>query len=131
MGAPIAIVGMACRFPGGADDPAALWRLLRDGVDATGEVPAERWDVEAVYDADPGKPGKMYTRRGGFLARSIRDFDAAFFGISGHEASYLDPQQRLNLETAWHAVEDAGMTPAALARATTGVFMGATISGYL
>ena len=121
--APIAIVGMACRFPGGADDPERFWRLLHDGVDAVTEVPADRWDVEAVYDARPEAPGKIATRHGGFLANVDR-FDAALFGIAPREAQSMDPQQRLLLEVAWEALEDAGHAPDRLAGSRTGVFVG-------
>src|SRR4051794_23327311 len=95
---PIAVVGMGCRFPG-AKDPDAYWALLRDGVDAIREVPAERWNAEALLDADPAAPGKMTTRWGGFLDQVDR-FDAGFFGISPREAARMDPQQRLLLEVA-------------------------------
>ena len=104
---PVAIVGLGCRFPGGADSPDAFWRLLRDGVDAVGEVPAERWDVDAFYDSDRSAPGRMYTRHGAFLDR-LDQFDPVFFGISPREAEYMDPQQRLLLEVAWETLEDAG-----------------------
>ena len=124
----IAIVGMGCRFPG-ADGPAAFWRLLRDGVDAVREVPADRWDVEALYDPDPRAPGKMSTRWGGFLER-IDGFDAGFFSISPREAMRMDPQQRLLLEVAWEALEDAGIDPDALAGSSTGVFVGISASDY-
>ncbi|HWE60508.1 MAG TPA: polyketide synthase, partial [Chloroflexota bacterium] len=107
--APIAIVGMGCRFPGGADDPEAFWRLLRDGVDAIVEVPPDRWDVDAYYDADPETPGKMYTRWGGFLTERIDAFDADFFGIAPREARSMDPQQRLLLEVIWEALEHANL----------------------
>jgi len=120
---PIAILGVGCRFPGGADDPEAYWRLLRDGVDAIREVPAERWDVDAYYDPDPAAPGKMSTRNGGFLDRVDR-FDAGFFGISPREATSLDPQQRLLLEVAWEALERAGQAPDRLAADRTGAFVG-------
>ena len=94
---PIAIVGMGCRFPGGADNPEAFWRLLRDGVDGITEVPADRWDIEKYYDPDPDAPGKMSTRQGGFLAQ-VDAFNPEFFGISAREAASMDAQQRLLLE---------------------------------
>src|SRR5688572_19758838 len=86
---PIAVVGIGCRFPGGANDPESFWRLLRDGVDAVREVPPDRWDVDAYYDPDPDAAGRMYTRYGGFLDR-VDTFDAQFFGISPREATSLD-----------------------------------------
>src|SRR5262249_49174254 len=95
---PIAIVGIGCRYPGGIADPETFWRVLDEGIDAVREVPRERWDIDALYDPDPGAPGKMTTRCGGFLAEIDR-FDAGFFGISPREAVSLDPQQRLLLET--------------------------------
>src|SRR6185436_11392416 len=104
---PIAIIGMACRFPG-ARDSDALWELLRDGRDAITEVPRDRWDINACYSPPPAVPGKMTTRWGGFL-EEIDLFDAGFFAITRHEATYLDPQQRLVLEVAWHALEDAAI----------------------
>jgi len=125
---PIAIVGMACRFPG-ADDTDAFWRLLSDGVDAIREVPKDRWDAAALYDADPAAPGKTSTRFGGFLS-DIDRFDADFFGISRREAEQMDPQQRLLLEVAWHAIEDAGIAPAGLAGTNAGVFVGISSSDY-
>lgn len=105
--APIAVVGLGCRFPGG-EDPAAFWRLLRAGEDAVDEVPAERWDVDAIFDADPAAPGKSYARRGAFL-RQGGELDADFFGVSPREMATLDPQQRLLMEVAWEALEDAGL----------------------
>ena len=108
-GEPIAIIGIGCRFPG-ASDPAAFWRLLRDGADAIREVPADRWDQHAFYDPDPATPGKMNTRWGGFLEQ-VDQFDPHFFGISPREAARMDPQQRLLLEVAWEALEDAGQVP--------------------
>ena len=101
----IAIVGMGCRFPG-APSPKAFWELLKNGVDAVGEVPADRWSLSSFYDPNPAARGKTYARWGGFL-ESIDKFDAAFFGISPREAECMDPQQRLLLELAWESLEDA------------------------
>lgn len=126
---PIAIIGLGCRFPG-AKDPAAFWQLLRDGVDAITEVPADRFDIDAIYDPRPGVPGKIATRWGGFLEQ-VDHFDAAFFGISPREAMHVDPQQRLLLEVAWEALEDAGQVPDRLAGSQTGVFMGMCYNDYL
>ena len=111
---PIAVIGVACRFPGGANTPEAFWQLLREGVDAVREVPRDRWDIDAYYDPDPDAPGKMYTRWGGFIDQIDR-FDAEFFGISPREAVSMDPQQRLLLEVGWEALEDAGCAPERLA----------------
>src|SRR4051794_28116261 len=99
-GEPIAVVGLGCRFPGGANSPAAYWQLLRDGVDAVSEVPADRWDIDAYFDPNPDAPGKMYTRWGGFI-KGVDLFEPQFFGIAPREAVSLDPQQRLLLEVAW------------------------------
>ncbi|MBT3288509.1 MAG: acyltransferase domain-containing protein [Victivallales bacterium] len=126
---PIAIVGMACRFPGGADDPDSYWRLLRNGVDAIREIPAERWDVDSYYDPDSRAPGKMNTRWGGFLD-GVAEFDNHFFGISEREATQMDPQHRLVLELAWEALEDAGLPPSRLRGSRTGVFIGLSHSEY-
>jgi myxalamid-type polyketide synthase MxaE and MxaD len=118
---PIAIVGMACRFPG-APDLEAFWRLLLEGRDAVEEVPLERWDVNAYYDPDRSAPGKVVQRYGGFL-RDVDRFDAAFFGISPREAPHVDPRQRLMLEVAWEALEDAGIPAEAVAGSATGVYV--------
>jgi acyl transferase domain-containing protein len=126
---PVAIVGIGCRFPGGARDPEAFWQLLRDGVDAVGEIPRERWDVDAYFDADPDAAGRMYVRHGAFLTEVDR-FDAAFFGISPREARSMDPQQRLLLEVAWEALEHGGQAPDRLAGTATGVFVGIGTNDY-
>lgn len=125
---PIAIVGIACRFPL-SPDPQAFWRLFRDGVDATRSVPPDRWDADALYDPDPQAPGTINTRRGAFLDR-VDLFDPMFFGISPREAAEMDPQQRLALELAWEGLEDAGIPPRSLAGTRTGVFMGVIFRDY-
>nr|WP_322664020.1 beta-ketoacyl synthase N-terminal-like domain-containing protein [Dendronalium sp. ChiSLP03b]MDZ8207924.1 beta-ketoacyl synthase N-terminal-like domain-containing protein [Dendronalium sp. ChiSLP03b] len=126
---PIAIVGMSCRFPG-AKDLESFWQVLRDGVDATTEVPSSRWDTDAFYDPNPETPGKMYVRRGGFLD-GVEKFDAEFFGISPREAMSLDPQQRLLLEVGWEALENAAQAPEKLNSSLTGVFVGMCNNDYL
>ena len=125
---PIAIIGIGCRFPG-AGGPEAFWQLVRDGVNAIGEIPAERFDIDAVYDVRPGIPGKLNTRYGGFLEK-VDHFDPSFFGISPREAAAMDPQQRLLLEVAWEAMEDAGQTAGTLDPGRTGVFVGMCNSDY-
>ncbi len=120
---PVAIIGMACRFPGEASSPAAFWDLLRRGADARTEIPAERWSIDEFYNPDPNAPGKMYTRYGCLLP-TIERFDADFFGLSPHETTRMDPQQRLLLEVAWEALENAGLAASTLAKSQTGVFLG-------
>ncbi len=120
---PIAIVGIGCRFPGGADSPNQLWQLLRDGVDAIGPIPADRLNLTRLYDERPATPGKIMSRWGGYLDK-LDEFDADFFGISPREAENLDPQQRLLLEVTWEALADAGIVPVQLSGGTTGVFVG-------
>jgi acyl transferase domain-containing protein/surfactin synthase thioesterase subunit len=127
---PIAIVGIGCRFPGGVDGPATLWTLLSEGVDPLGDVPVDRWPLDELYDASPDTPGKMYMRQGGFL-EDVARFDAGFFRITPREASMLDPQQRILLEVAWEALENAGQVPAALLGTRTGVFVGSAVNSYL
>ena len=126
---PIAIIGMGCRFPGGANDPESFWQLLCNGVDATREIPSDRWDINAYYDPNPQTPGKMYTRRGGFLDR-VDEFDAEFFGIAPREAVSMDPQQRLLLEVSYSALENAGQAPDKLSGSQSGVFIGISAHDY-
>jgi acyl transferase domain-containing protein/acyl carrier protein len=125
----IAIIGIGCRFPGGADGPESFWRLMRDGIDAISEVPPERWALQTFYDPKPATPGKTNTRWGGFLPQ-VDGFDANFFNISPREAVRMDPQQRLLLEVAWEALEDAGQVPEKLAGSATGVFLGMIANEY-
>ena len=127
---PIAIIGMSCRFPGNANDPEAFWSLLKDGVDAVTEVPADRWDADAFYDPDPDTPGKMNTKWGAFLEEAY-GFDAGFFGISPREAVDMDPQQRILLEVTWEALENAGQIKDKRGDSQTGIFIGLTNNDYL
>ncbi|WP_174185063.1 hybrid fatty acyl-AMP ligase/type I polyketide synthase [Nocardia barduliensis] len=126
----IAIISMACRFPGGADDPEALWRMLDDGRDGLSDVPPGRWSTDGLYDPDPAAEGKAYTFRGGYLTQ-VDEFDAAFFGIGPREAAVMDPQQRLMLELSWEAIERSGRDPRQLQGSMTGVYFGVYSTGYL
>ncbi|MFG2628159.1 amino acid adenylation domain-containing protein [Streptomyces sp. NPDC048473] len=126
---PIAIVGMSCRMPGGAEDPEAFWEFLKRGGDGIDDVPASRWDADRYHDPTGEAPGTSYTRRGGFLG-DIDGFDAPFFGISRREAESLDPQQRLVLEVGWEALEHAGLPADRLNGSRTGVFLGITNYDY-
>ncbi len=123
---PIAIVGIGCRYPGGADNPAAYWQLLQQGQDAVREVPPERWDVDALVKQNPTIPTHWF---GGFLD-GIDQFDPEFFGISPREANTMDPQQRLVLEVSWEALEQAGILPDSLMNTQTGMFLGITTTDY-
>jgi acyl transferase domain-containing protein len=126
---PIAIVGLGCRFPGGANGAEAFWQLLSHGIDAVREVPPQRWNIDEFYDPDPTAPGKVNTRRGGFLDR-VDEFDADFFGISPREAIRVDPQHRVLLEVGWEALEDAGIVPGDIAQTKAGVYIGVIGNDY-
>lgn len=127
---PVAIIGMGCRFPGGADTPERFWSVLREGRDVIAETPKERWDTSEFYDPDPEAPGKMNSRWGAFL-NGVDLFDPYFFGISPREATSLDPQQRLLLEVSWEAFEDGGIPPDSLGGSRCGVFVGASSDDYM
>ena len=125
----VAIIGLACRFPGGANSPANYWSLLQDGVDAITEVPPDRWHNDDYYDSDRSKSGKIVTRFGGFIDQ-VDQFDPQFFSISPREATFTDPQQRILLELAWQALEHAGIDPSSLVGSQTGVFTGIFAHDY-
>ncbi|WP_280233452.1 type I polyketide synthase [Nocardia cyriacigeorgica] len=126
----IAVVSMACRFPGGADSPERLWQLLVDGADVVSDPPTDRWRTDGLLDSDPAAAGKAYTLRGGFI-EGIDLFDAEFFGIGPNEAAAMDPQQRLLLQASWEAIERSGRDPRELNGTATGVYLGLYGSGYL
>ena len=123
----VAIIGLGCRFPG-ADGIEEYWDLLREGRDGTIDIPADRWDLDELYDPEP-KPGKMYVKRGGYLP-DVGEFDADFFGLSEQDAIWMDPQHRMLLETSWHAMEDAGIVPDRLTDRQVGVYMGIMSTDY-
>ena len=127
---PIAVIGMACRLPGGIDSPERLWEALLRGDDLITEIPPDRWDVDEYYDPEPGVPGRSVSKWGSFLD-DVGGFDSEFFGINEREATAIDPQHRLLLETSWEAVEHAGLSPASLAGSRTGVYVGLTHGDYL
>src|SRR3984957_10520808 len=127
---PVAVIGMACRLPGGIDSPDQLWEALLRGDDLVTEIPADRWDADEYYDPEPGVRGRSVSRWGGFLD-DIAGFDSEFFGIAEREATAIDPQHRLLLETAWEAVEHAGMAPKSLAGSLTSVFVGLAHDDYV
>ncbi|SON63809.1 Mycocerosic acid synthase-like polyketide synthase [Mycobacterium simulans] len=127
---PVAVIGMACRLPGGIDSPELLWEALLRGDDLVTEVPSDRWDVEEFYDPEPGVPGRTVCKWGAFL-NDVADFDPEFFGISEREATEMDPQHRLLLQTSWEAMEHGGLTRDALASVQTGVFVGLMHDDYL
>lgn len=125
----VAVIGMACRLPGGIDSPQRLWEALLRGDDLVGEIPADRWDANVYYDPEPGVPGRSVSRWGAFLD-DVGGFDCDFFGLTEREATAIDPQHRLLLEVSWEAIEHAGVDPATLAESQTGVFVGLTHGDY-
>ncbi len=127
---PIAIIGTACRFPGGVDTPESYWEFLRGSIDGRVEIPKERWDNDRYYNPDPEAPGQIYVRHGYFLQQQVDQFDPSFFGISGAEANKMDPSQRLLLEVSWEALENAGISPRSLKNSDTGVYIGQCFNDY-
>src|SRR5262245_56113185 len=120
---PIAVIGMGCRLPGGIDSPDLFWEALLRGDDLVTEIHPDRWDIDAYYDPEPGVPGRSISKWGAFTD-SLGDFDPEFFGITEKEATAIDPQHRLLLETSWEAMEHAGLTPQQMAQSLAGVFIG-------
>jgi polyketide synthase 5 len=126
---PIAVIGMACRLPGGIDSPQKLWESLLRGDDLVTEIPADRWDADELYDPEAGMPGRSVSRWGAFLD-DVTGFDPDFFGINEREATAMDPQHRILLQTCWEATEHAGITPSSMAGTATGVFIGMSHDDY-
>ena len=126
---PIAVIGLGCRLPGGANSPEQLWDLLKNGEDAIEEMVDQRWTADEYYDPDPEAIGKLYTKANG-LVSDVDQFDADFFGIAPVEATLMEPQQRLLLETTWDSLEHAGIAPDSLMGSKTGVFVGICHMGY-
>src|SRR5581483_1134914 len=126
---PIAVIGMACRLPGGIESPEQLWEALLRGDDLVTEIPPDRWDADEYYDPEPGVPGRSVSKWGAFID-DVAGFDADFFGISEQEATAIDPQHRLLLEVSWEAAEHAGLSPARLAGTRTGVYVGLGHNDY-
>jgi acyl transferase domain-containing protein len=126
---PLAIIGVGCRIPGGANDPEEFWSLLSEGRSGVREIASDRWDADAYYDPNPDAPGKIATRFGGFLDQ-VDHFEPQFFGISPREALTMDPQQRLLLEVSWEALEQAGQSPLRLGHTRTGVYIGVCTNDY-
>ena len=126
---PVAVIGMACRLPGGIDSPEQLWEALLRGDDLVTEIPPDRWDADEYYDPEPGAPGRSVCKWGAFLD-DVAGFDPEFFGITEKEATAMDPQHRLLLETSWEAMEHGGLTRTTLADSRTGVFMGLMHDDY-
>lgn len=129
-GEPLAVIGMGCTFPGGANTPALFWQRLLDGYDGICSVPADRWDADAYFSRDTTAPGKINSKKGGFIDIDVANFDACFFGISPKEASSMDPQQRLLLEVMWQALENAAINPQALKETDASVYIGSSLNDY-